>query len=115
MNNITAFLIMLSGVLIACCSQFLLKKAAMKEYKAWYLSYLNVRVIFAYFLMVVSTVCSVLAYKVLPLTIAPVFAAAEQIAIALMSVFILKEKATRRKWIGLSLILLGIGIYALPF
>ena len=114
MSNVQAMLVMGCGVAVAAISQLILKKAAVKQYSSWLRSYLNFHVMFGYFLMVVSTVCSVLAYRVLPLTVSPLFTAIEQVIIALMSVFILKEKANRRKWLGLGLILLGIGIYALP-
>ena len=61
------YLLGLLSVLIADISQVILKKAAGRKYPSVLRSYLNVRVIFAYFLFGLSTVCSLFALKRLPL------------------------------------------------
>ena len=62
--------LMIFGVVIAALSQIILKKAAMKHYDTWLKQYLNAPVIIAYFIFFVSSLCSVTALKVLPLTLA---------------------------------------------
>ena len=99
------FLIAISSVLIADISQIILKKAAMKPYDAWYKAYLNFSVIFAYFLFVVSTVCSV---------IAPMWQSLGQIFVVILSYFFLHEKITKGKLKGIAIIVLGIVIFSLP-
>ena len=64
-------LIMVFGVVIAGVSQLLLKSAAQRTYKNWIYQYLNIRVILGYGIMVASTLCTVIAYRVLPLSMAP--------------------------------------------
>lgn len=112
MNEVLSHaLVMLLGVLIAGFSQLLLKKAAGEQYTHWIYQYLNVRVIAGYTIMVLSTLCTVYAYKVIPLSMSPIWEAAGQIIVAMLSFFVLREKVSRRKLIGLAVILVGILVY----
>lgn len=106
-------LIMVFGVVIAGFSQLLLKTAAQKTYRHWIYQYLNVRVILGYGIMVVSTLCTVYAYRVLPLSMAPACDASGQVVVSFLSWVLLKEKITRRKLIGLIAILIGILLFFL--
>ena len=108
------FLIALSSVLIADISQIILKKAATKHYDAWYKAYLNFPVIFAYSLFVVSTVCSVIALKKLPLSLSPMWQSMGQIFVAVLSYFFLHEKITKAKLKGIGIIILGIILFSVP-
>ena len=108
------FLIAISSVLIADVSQIILKKAAMKPYDAWYKAYLNFPVIFAYFLFVVSTVCSVIALRRLPLSLSPMWQSMGHIFVVVLSYFFLHEKITKGKIKGIAIIILGIIIFSLP-
>ena len=96
------FLIAISSVLIADISQIILKKAAMKPYDAWY------------FLFVVSTVCSVIALRKLPLSLSPMWQSLGQIFVVILSYFFLHEKITKGKLKGIAIIVLGIVIFSLP-
>ena len=107
------FLIALASVLIADISQIILKKAALKTYDKWYLSYLNGPVIFAYFLFFLSTICSMIALRKLPLSLSPMWQSMGQIFVALLSFFILKEKLTKKKIIGIAVIIIGLFIFSL--
>lgn len=106
-------LIMVLGVVIAGFSQLLLKSAAQRTYKHWIYQYLNVRVILGYGIMVASTLCTVIAYHVLPLSMAPACDAFGQVVVAFLSWLILKEKITWRKLMGIIVILAGILIFFL--
>lgn len=108
------FLIALSSVLIADISQIILKKAATKHYDAWYKAYLNFPVIFAYSLFVVSTVCSVIALKKLPLSLSPMWQSMGQIFVVVLSYFFLHEKITKAKLTGIGIIILGIILFSIP-
>ena len=104
-------LIMVFGVVIAGVSQLLLKSAAQRTYKNWIYQYLNIRVILGYGIMVTSTLCTVIAYRVLPLSMAPACDAFGQVVVAFLSWLILKEKITRKKLIGLIIMLVGILLF----
>ena len=104
-------LIMLGGVVIAGLSQLFLKKAATQEYKSFLQQYLNWRVILGYGMMVLSTLCTVIAQRVIPLSMGPIWDASGQIFVLMISVFILKEHISKRKLTGLCIIIAGILIF----
>ena len=107
------FSIALCSVIIAGISQIILKRAALKSYDKWYQSYLNFPVIFAYFLFFLSTVCSVIALRRLPLSLSPMWQSMGQIFVALLSYFFLKEKMTGKKILGIIIIIIGIVLFSL--
>ena len=113
-NSWIFFLIALSSVLIADVSQIILKKAAVKDYKHWYQAYLNFPVIFSYSLFLISTVCSVIALKRLPLSLSPMWQSMGQIFVALLSYIFLHEKLSKKKILGICVIILGIVVFSLP-
>ncbi len=101
------------SVLIADVSQILLKKAAGREYKSFLKSYLNFRVIFAYSLFALSTVFNMIALKPLGLSKSPVWQAMGQVFVVFLSYFVLNEKITKKKLVGVGIIITGIIISAL--
>jgi len=98
----------LSGVTIACFSQLLLKIEATKEHPTFLSQYLNLRVILAYFMLLISTMISLVTFRVIPLGFAPIAEAVAQILTVIISVVFLKEKVTKRKLLGLAVIVVGI-------
>lgn len=113
MNKFTAaVIVMLVSVFISAVSQILLKKAANRRYSSWIREYLNLRVITAYGMFFVSTILTMLALKYVPLSMQPILESTSYIYISVMGYFLLKERFSRKKILGLGLILLGIFIYA---
>ena len=106
-------LIFLFGVFISSISQIILKKAALKQYDSKIKEYMNPRVIFAYIIFFAATLCSIMAYKVIPLSLGPILESAGYIFVAFMSWLFLKEKISKQKVLGLSIIVIGIIIYNL--
>lgn len=106
-------LVLLVGVFISAVSQVMLKKAAIREYPSHIKEYLNPLVIFAYLLFVGTTLLSIIAYKVIPLSIGPVLEATSYIYVTIFGVTIFGEKINTRKIIALAFIISGIVIYAL--
>jgi len=53
------------------------------------------------------------AYKYIPLSMGPILGTTEYIFIAILSYLFLKEKINKRKFLGLTIIILGIIIYSL--
>lgn len=106
-------LIFIFGVFISSISQIILKKAAQKVYPNKIREYLNARVIFAYIIFFGATLCSIWAYTVIPLSLGPILESAGYIFVAVLSWLFLKEKITKKKMLGLSIIIIGIIIYSL--
>lgn len=106
-------LIFIFGVFISSISQIILKKCANKSYNHWIKEYLNPKVFLAYTIFFAATLCSVWAYTVIPLSLGPILESAGYIFVAFLSWLFLKEKITKRKCIGLSIIVIGIIVYSL--
>lgn len=99
--------ILLGGIFVGSISQVLLKKASMKTYSSPLMEYLNPQVIFAYVLFFGTTLISVTAYKVIPLSLGAVLETTSYLYITFFSVVIFKEKLKRRKVLALLLIISG--------
>lgn len=105
---ITYMFIFLSGVLISAFSQILLKIEASKEHKSVIYEYLNVRVILAYIMFFGATLVTIYCYKVLPLSIGAMLDSCGYVFVTVLGYFILKEKVSRRKLLGIALVLIGV-------
>lgn len=107
--------VMVAGTLISSFSQMMLKKSAMKSYGSKVREYLNPLVIIAYMLFFASTFTSLFALKVVPLSMSPILEATGYIFVAILSYIFFKEKLTKRQFLGMALIIVGIVIYTLEF
>ena len=95
------------GVIISALAQILLKKSAnIKEY-------LNFKTIFAYGIFFGATLCSVFAYKYVPLSMGPILGTTEYVFVAILSYLLLKEKISKRKLIGLITIIIGVLVFSI--
>ena len=103
-------LIMLTGTFISSVSQIILKKAADKEYPNKIAEYLNAPVIIAYAIFFAATLCSVTAYKVVPLSIGPLLEATGYVWVAILGRMVLGEHIGKRKALGLVIIVIGVVI-----
>ena len=104
--------ILLIGVFISAISQVMLKKAALKHYESKIQEYLNPLVVIAYVLFVGTTLLSILAYRVIPLSMGPVLEATGYIYVTVFGVTLFKEKLNWQKILALVLIIGGIAVYA---
>ena len=111
MNNYIYVGIFLISVLVSSVSQILLKISAGKTYDSKIKEYLNAPVIIAYGLFFLSTVVTVLAYKYVDLSLGPVLEATGYIWVTLLGYLILKEKVSRKKMLGLVVIIVGIIVF----
>ena len=112
MNEILLYsLIMLAGVFIASCSQILLKSAANRQYENKLAEYLNTRVITAYMLFGVSMLAGLFVLRHIPLSHVPVLESSGYLYVAILSRFLLKERISKRQFIGMALIVIGILIF----
>ncbi|MCM1160033.1 MAG: EamA family transporter [Roseburia sp.] len=101
-------MIFLASVFIASISQVLLKKSAMKQYDYKFGDYLNLYVICGYGLLFLSMFLTILAYRGVDLKTGPVIEATSYIYVAVLSAIFLKERITKKKTIGLLVIVIGI-------
>lgn len=112
-NNMLMYvLIYLLGVVVSSFSQILLKHSAEKKCDKWYQEYLNARVIGAYMILFASTICTIIAFRVLPLSMGPILGTTEYIFVAVLSYIVLKEQISQKKLSGLMLIIIGVLIYS---
>ncbi len=107
--------LMLFGVFISAVSQVILKKASQKSYSNTWKEYLNFPVISAYFIFFFSTLLTVFAYRVVPLSMGPILESTSYIYVTIFGAVFFKERITIRKILSLSLILAGIMFYTFSF
>ena len=112
-KEIIYIIIFIASVFISSLSQILLKKSANVNYTNKLKEYLNIRVVFAYFLFFVSTLITIYAYKGVPLSSGPILEATGYIFVNILGFVILNEKLNKRKLLGMVLIILGIIIYSI--
>ena len=114
MNDILKYsIVVVCAVFISSVSQIMLKRSALKEYKSKLFEYLNPLVIIGYMLFFICTLVNVFALKYVPLSLMPILESSGYIFVTLLGYFILKEKIGKKKIIGMSVILIGIFIYAI--
>lgn len=101
------------GVIVSAVAQILLKKSADVKRENKLKEYLNFKTIFAYGIFFAATLCTVIAYKYVPLSMGPVLGTTEYIFVAILSYWLLKEKVSKRKLIGLISIILGVLIFSI--
>lgn len=106
-------IILLTSVLVASVAQILLKVEANKEHESGIKEYLNPLVVIAYVMMLGSTVLTMLALRHLPLSHQPLYESVSYIFVSVMGYFLLKERFSKKKLLGLALILAGIFIFSL--
>lgn len=104
-------IVLVVSVTIASFAQILLKKSAEKNYSSPLREYLNPYVIFGYGLMFLSMFLTVTAYSRLDYTNVPVIESLGYVIVMLLSYFFFREKITKRKVLGMVIILVGIFIY----
>lgn len=105
--------VLLFGVLVSALSQVLLKKSAQKKYASRLREYLNPYVIIAYIIFFSATIFTVIAYKVVPLSMGPILQATSYIYVTIFGVVFFKEKINKQGILGLALIILGIVMFSL--
>ena len=101
----------LLSVTIASFSQILLKKGAMKQYDSFIKEYLNIFVISGYVMMFGSVFLTMIVYRGMDFMNVPVLEAVGYVLVPVLSYLFFKEKLTKKKILGILIILAGIVIY----
>lgn len=102
---------MLTGVSIAAFSQLLLKKSADQEHASFWKQYLNWRVITGYCMLLCSMLCTVWAYSGMDYKFGPAIEAIGFGLVAFLSWWLLKERLTKKKILGIALIIGGLIVF----
>lgn len=105
--------IMLFGVFISSLSQVALKKSADKTYSSRIREYLNPQVLIAYLVFFLATLCTVYAYRVVPLSMGPLLESSSYLFVSIFGWLFFHERLTRRKVLALLLIVAGIAVYTI--
>ena len=105
--------ILAASVFIASVSQILLKMSANREHGSWLKEYLNPMVIGAYGSFFLSTFLTMYALKYVPLTYSPIIEPLSYIFVPVIGVLVLKEKLSRRRVLGIVIMLAGIVIFSM--
>lgn len=113
MNKLMFVAIYLVGVFVSAIAQIILKRSAGKKYASKIREYLNPYVIISYTIFFGATFCTIFAYSGIPLSFGPILAASEYIFVAVLSRLILKERINLKKFIGLSIVVVGIVVYSI--
>ena len=106
-------MIYLLSVFVSSVSQILLKRSAQEEHKNTLAEYLDLRVIVAYGMFFGATLITVTALKYVPVSLGTVLESTGYLFVTILGVVFLKEKVSRRKLLGLLIIVIGILIYAM--
>ena len=104
--------ILILSVFISSCSQIMLKRSAAKQYASRVQEYLNPLVITAYILFFGCTFITLYALKVVPLSMSPILEASGYVFITFLSRLFLGEHPSKKKLLGLLIIVVGIMVYS---
>lgn len=114
MSDLSKYIaIWMFSVFISSVSQVMLKIAANRTYDKKIKEYVNPIVITAYGIFFVSTLLTMYALKFVPLTMSPIIESTSYIFVPVLGVFMLREKISRRRWLGMGIMLVGIFVFTL--
>ena len=113
MNTTTSVAIMLASAFLAAVSQMLLKAEAIRPHRSAIHSYMNVRVIAAYAILVLTLFMNILAYTAIAYKYGAVINATSYTFALALSALCFKDKITWSAALGNVLIVTGIVVFAL--
>ena len=105
--------VFLCSVLISSISQILLKKSADRIYDSRIKEYLNPLVIIAYGMFFCSMLITMYCYKYVDVSAGPILESAGYIFVGVLGFLFLRERFTKRKIIGMAVLMCGIALFAL--
>ena len=101
------------SVFISSIAQVMLKMEANREHASKLKEYMNSMVVSAYFIFFLSTFLTMYALKYVPLTYSPIIEPMSYIFVPVIGVLLLKEKISRRRLIGMGIMIAGIVIFSM--
>lgn len=106
-------LIWILSVFISSIAQVMLKLEANKPHESRLKEYLNPMVVGAYGIFFISVFLTYTALKHVPLTYSPIVEPLSYIFVPVIGVLLLKEKISKRRLIGMAVMIAGIVIFSL--
>ncbi len=110
-ETLTYSLVYIFSVLVSSISQIMLKHAAKKSYSSLIAEYLNPWVCSAYAMFLGSTLLTTASLRYLALSTGTVLESSGYIFVFIFSALFLKERISKRKLLGMAVILIGILIF----
>jgi uncharacterized membrane protein len=108
MNNVPFIAIAVLSVMIASFSQVLLKRSAQIKYSSRIREYINPYVLSGYSLLIVSTLLTIMALRVLSIQDIAMIEGISYLFVMILDRVALKEKITKGKIVGNLFIITGI-------
>ena len=105
-------LLFVLAVFISSCSQLILKKVALKKYVGLKY-YLNIYTFIGYGIFFLVSLCIILLYRHLALSVGALLESTSYIFIPLLSFAFLRERISKKQIIGILFILVGMVILAI--
>ena len=99
------------SVFISSVSQILLKKSANMEYESRLKEYLNWRVILAYTIFFGSAFITTLAFRYVTVGMGNILESLGYFFVVILSAIFLNEKISRKKVLGMLLVIIGVIIF----
>lgn len=112
MNNPFVY-IMVAGSFLTAISQILLKLSANEKHESFLKEYLNFKVILSYGMFFLVLLANTYAYTKVDMKYGSIIDTLAYVFVFVLSLILLKEKATKKKILGNLLIIAGILIYSL--
>ncbi len=114
MSNLGKYIaIWMLSVFISSVAQVMLKVAANKTYDKKIKEYVNPLVITAYGIFFLSTILTMYALKFVPLTMSPIIESTSYIFVPVLGVFMLRERISKRRLLGMGIMVIGIFVFTL--
>ena len=114
MSNLGKYVaIWMLSVFISSVAQVMLKVAANKTYDKKIKEYVNPLVITAYGIFFLSTILTMYALKFVPLTMSPIIESTSYIFVPVLGVFMLRERISKRRLLGMGIMVIGIFVFTL--
>lgn len=114
MNEYIAIAIYTVSGFIAAVSQLMLKFAALRPNgRRGLLQYIDWRIIISYGMLFTTIFLNMVAMRYMPYKYAPVLSSLSYVFVLILGRLILHEAITKRKWIGILSIFLGMYIFSI--
>lgn len=106
-------LLMIFNAFLAALSQLLLKTSANQVHKNKLHEFLNIRVILGYGILFSTFLLNIIAYRGIEYKYGPILNSASYAFVLILGGFILKERITIKKIVGMLLIIVGIVVFSI--
>lgn len=113
MGNFVVYLALVGVIFIAAVAQIILKKSALIKREREIFNYLNPYVISAYIIQFGTILANMIIHRYIDFKVYSAFAGLSYVFVILLSKVFLKEDITRKRWLGMGLIVAGVAVFNL--